>query len=95
MYPAVLTPTQCNTDKHRPSYKNILTWLFPSVEEVLVKCSQTGRKIKSKVEDISRKDMSPLTSSDLKKGSSLMVEMNGKSYPVEFIEFAGIYVART
>ena len=47
-----------------------------------MKCSQTGRKIKAKVGDISRKDMSPLTQGDLKKGSSLVV-VNGKAYPVE------------
>ena len=64
--------------------------LFATVEEVLVKCSQTGCKIKAKTRDISKKDMSPLTQGDLKKESSLVVEMNGKTYLVEFMKFVGM-----
>lgn len=59
------------------------------VGEVLVKCSQTGRRIKAKVADIS-KDNTSVTQTDLKKGSSLLVAVTGKTYPVEFIEFAGM-----
>lgn len=64
--------------------------LFATVEEVLVKCSQMGHKIKAKTRDILKKDMSPLTQGDLKKKSSLVVEMNGKAYLVEFIKFVGM-----
>ena len=60
------------------------------IEEVLVKCSQTGRRIKAKVSDISKKDNTSVTQTDLKKGSSLLVAVTGKTYPVEFIEFAGM-----
>ena len=61
---------------------------------MLVKCSKTGRKLKAKIGDISKEDMSPLTQGDLKKGSSLVVEVNKKAYTVEFIEFAGSYVIK-
>lgn len=54
-----------------------------------MKCSQTGRRIKAKVADIS-KDNTSVTQTDLKKGSSLLVAVTGKTYPVEFIEFAGM-----
>ena len=51
------------------------------VGEVLVKCSQTDRKIKAKVKDISKKDNTSVTQTDLKKGSSLMVAVTGKDLP--------------
>lgn len=54
-----------------------------------MKCSQTGRKIKAKFGDISKKDMTPMTEADL-KGSSLVVTIHGKSYPVEFLQFVGM-----
>lgn len=41
-------------------------------EEVLLRCSQTGRKIKARVGDLSREDMRPLSEEDLVKGSRLI-----------------------
>ena len=38
-------------------------------------------KIKAKVEDISKKDNTSVTQTDLKKGSSLMVAVTGKDLP--------------
>ena len=60
--------------------------------EVLVKCSQTGKKIKAKGGNLSRKDSKPLTAKDLSKGSNLLVEVNGTSYPMTFVEFIGMYL---
>ncbi len=58
--------------------------------EVLLKCCQTGSKIKSKLEDISHtSDMAPIEVKDLRKGFCVMVEIDGKPYPAEFLEFTG------
>ena len=54
-----------------------------------VKCCQTGSSIVLKVKDLAREDYEPLTSSDLTKGSSLVMECKGNSYPVKFIQFMG------
>ena len=69
---------------------NIFYTLFIYAEGVIVKCSQTGRKIKTKVQNITKNDMSPIVIDDFKKGSSLLVEVNGKPYPVEFMAFMGM-----
>ena len=61
----------------------MLLYQFDIVEEVLVKSSQTGWKIKAKVGDISKLDMSPLTQNDFKnwrKDLSLVVEVHGKAW---------------
>lgn len=54
-----------------------------------MKCSQTGKKIRTQVQYITKSDMSPLVEADFKKGSKLVVDINGKPYPVEFVEFIG------
>ena len=56
---------------------------------VVLKCSQTGKKISAKVTDLSREDMRPLQKQDLKKGSSLLVDVKGMSYPAEILGFEG------
>lgn len=58
------------------------------VGEVLVKCSQTDRKIKTKVKDISKKDNTSVTQTDLKKGSSLMMAVTGKDLPYRVCRYA-------
>ena len=55
-----------------------------------MKCSQTGRKIKAKVGELSTKDMTPLTETDLVNGSSLIAVVDGTPYPVEFVQFTGM-----
>lgn len=58
-----------------------------------MKCQQTGRKIKSKVKDLSREeDMQPLAAKDLTKGSKLLTEIKGASYAVAFVKFSGTYI---
>ena len=58
-------------------------------EEVVVKCAQTGKKLKAKVGDLSREDQQPLKEKDLTKGSNLVVTTNGTDYPVvSFVNFA-------
>jgi len=59
-------------------------------EEVIVKCSQTGTKIKSLVQSLSKAEGSLLSVDDLYKGSSLYVDVNGKPYPAEFVSFVGM-----
>lgn len=56
---------------------------------VLLKCSQTAKKIAARVEQLSKEDLEPLTLSDLQKGSSFIVEVKGKPYPAEFLSFSG------
>ena len=55
----------------------------------MLKCAQTGRKIKARVGDLSREDQQPLKDKDLTKGSNLVVTINGTDYPVSFVDFAG------
>lgn len=53
-------------------------------------CCQTGKHHKNiKLTKISREDSEPLSAKDLFKGSSLLLELNRKSYAVEFIQFTG------
>jgi len=60
--------------------------------EVVVKCSKTGRKIKTQVEEkITKKiAMSLIVIKDFFKGSIFIAEVNGKLYPVEFLEIMGM-----
>lgn len=57
------------------------------MESVVVKCSQTGKLHQVKLKDLSWEDCESLTKEDLVKGSELMVEMKGKIYPVQFVQF--------
>lgn len=57
------------------------------VGSVVVKCPQTGKLHQVKLKDLSREDCESLTKDDLVKGSELMVEMKGKIYPVQFVQF--------
>lgn len=51
----------------------------------MVKCSQTSKLHNTKLKDLSREDGEPLSKTDLKKGSKLILEIKGKSYPVQFM----------
>ncbi len=57
---------------------------------VIVKCSQTGEKIRTKVQHLSKSEGGLLTLDDLQKGSSLYMEVKGKPYPAEFVAFEGM-----
>ena len=59
------------------------------VGSVIVRCAQTGKQHFAKVKDLSREDCSPLTKKDLTRGTNLMLDYKGKSYPVTFIQFKG------
>ena len=52
-------------------------------------CPQTGKTHTVKIGKLSREDGDPLTDNDLFKGSLLILDYKGKSYPVEFKEFVG------
>lgn len=52
-------------------------------------CPQTGKHHTVKAGKLSREDAEPLTNDDLFEGALLILDFKGKSYPVEFIEFAG------
>ena len=54
-----------------------------------MKCCQTGKQYNVKVKDLSRDDGEPMTSGDLAKGSTLVMDYRGKSYPVQFTRFNG------
>jgi len=62
--------------------------MYAHNEEVVVKCAQTGKKLKAKVGDLSREDQQPLKEKDLTKGSNLVVTTNNTDYPVSFVDFA-------
>ena len=58
-----------------------------------MKCSQTGEQHIVKLKDLSKEDNQPILNDDLFEGSSLLIERNHKTYPVEFVKFKGlIYV---
>ena len=58
-----------------------------------MKCSQTGEQHIVKLKDLSKEDNQPILNDDLFEGSSLLIERNHKSYPVQFVKFKGlIYV---
>lgn len=57
---------------------------------VIVRCSQTGKQHLVKVRDLFNEDCSLLTEEDLTRGSSLMLDYKGKTYPVTFIQFKGL-----
>ena len=50
-------------------------------------CPQSGKNHTVKIGKLSREDGDPLTNDDLFKGSVLILDYKGKSYPVEFMEF--------
>ena len=47
-------------------------------------------EIKIKFEFLTSTDMTPFDITDLTKGVSVMVEIDGKPYPAEFIEYIGM-----
>ena len=59
-------------------------------DKAVVKCSQTGEQHIVKLKDLSKEDNQPILNDDLFEGSSLLVECNHKSYPVEFVKFKGL-----
>ena len=67
------------------------TYLSILVGPALVKCCQTGKQHCVKLLDLSREDLIPLSEQDLTKGTSLMLEHQGKSYPVTFLKFKGMF----
>ena len=52
---------------------------------MVVQCAQIGKLHNTKLSNLSRKDSEPFTKKDLTKGSNLIIDMNGKSYPVQFM----------
>ena len=56
---------------------------------LIVRCSQTGKKIHPQLENISSENVTSLKEKDLTKGVDLMMDSNGKTYPVELVEFTG------
>lgn len=59
------------------------------VELIVVKCSQTGKNLTIKAENLSKENFEPLTKDDFVAGTALIVHYKGKPYPVEFIQFKG------
>lgn len=55
----------------------------------VVKCCQTNKKHKAKLSDLQREDGEQLTVEYLTKGSNLMLQIRGKHYPVQFMNFQG------
>lgn len=55
-------------------------------EKFSVKCNQSGKLYTVKVNSLSRKDEQPLTTTDLEKGSQLLMDYRKKSYPVTFVK---------
>lgn len=51
-----------------------------------MKCCQTGNLHVVKVNDLFREDLEPLQPDDLVTGSSLMMELDNKMYPVTFVK---------
>ena len=70
----------CKIGSHPFSYS-------PPLASVIVKCAQTSKMHCVKLKDLSREDCRSLTKKDLRKGASLIVEMKGKCYPVQFVHF--------
>ncbi|KAL5493698.1 hypothetical protein EMCRGX_G014917 [Ephydatia muelleri] len=56
-------------------------------EKVKLKCCQEGKIFCAKICDLSREDMLLLSIGDLYKGSALLCNISGKTYPVRFISF--------
>ena len=55
----------------------------------MVKCSQTSKLHSVKLRDLSREDLEPVTIKYLSKGAKLMLDLKGKTYPVQFMHFKG------
>ena len=58
--------------------------------QVFVKCNQNGKESFVKTKDLSTEGNRPLSKGDLVKGSQLLLNFKGKSYPVTFISFKGL-----
>ena len=56
-----------------------------------MKCAQLGTRLSVKMKDLTSENLEPLKKSDLRKGTSLIADYKGKSYPVIFEAFAGKY----
>ncbi len=59
-------------------------------ESIVVQCSQTGKEHTVKVKSLTTDSCDPVMEEDLKKGNSLIMEFQGKPYPVQFIRKAGM-----
>ena len=95
-----ISPTQALTTLSLPMYNIVGLYYRPtsvpyagylnhaplSCRRSAGKCSQTDRKIKAK--DISKKDNTSVTQTDLKKGSSLMMAVTGKDLPYRVCRYA-------
>jgi len=56
---------------------------------VLLKCCQTGKRVRARVSDLSKEDMTPIKAGDLTEGSNFIAELNGWPYPLQFLHFSG------
>lgn len=66
------------------------TFLIICVGSVIVKCSQTNKKLTAKPMDLHPDSDEPLSRSHLVPGCRLMLDESGKHYPVQFVCFAGM-----
>ena len=57
--------------------------------KVVLKCCQNGKTLTAEIKDLSREDGFPLSTQDFKQGAQLLVQHQGKFYPVEFVSFKG------
>lgn len=60
------------------------------VGKVVVKCNQNGKESVVKTKDLSNHNNGPLSKGDLTKGSQLLLNYKGKSYPVTFVSLKGL-----
>ena len=56
-------------------------------------CSQTGKKLRAHVSDLSKEDMTTIKERDFREGSSFLAEIDGRPYPVQFMHFSGMYTS--
>lgn len=57
---------------------------------VVVKCAQSGGLERAKVAELSNIDGNSVKESQLVAGASLLLDVNGKSYPVTFMCYEGM-----
>ena len=54
-----------------------------------MKCAQQGTRFSVKMKDLTSENLEPIRKSHLRKGTSLMADYKGKTYPVIFETFTG------
>ena len=58
---------------------------------MIVKCAQDGKRILTEVNKLANFEGLPPLPHELVRGKSLLVEREGKSYPVVFLEYQGMF----